>query len=137
MTKVKDIVIENFYRHMSVQSVLDMKENYGRVDVDILREMNQGACASFAIKATGRAVAIIFVFDAKEVYNIIVYTGGHFTRHRDRCGKMMQEFLEPFKTKECNAIVYRNANTLLSVFAKIGFMPAKEKGQYKILERIK
>jgi hypothetical protein len=115
-----------------------MKDNYGEVSINKLLDMNKQSTGSYAIKIDHRTMAIMFVFDAHDVYNVIIYTGSHFVRTKEECIEKIKERLDNLKgKKEINSIVYKNANQVLSIFANIGFAPRKEKDKYLILEYIK
>lgn len=138
MIKVSDEILNIFYKHLAIQSILDMKDNYGEVSISKLLDMNRQCFESYAIKVDHRTMAIMFVFDAREVYNVIIYTGSHFVRTKEECIEKIKERLDNLKgKKEINSIVYKNANQVLSIFANIGFAPRKEKDKYLILEYIK
>ena len=137
MTKVNEQILGIFYKHLSIQSILDMKDNYGEVSINKLLDMNKQSTGSYAIKIDHRTMAIMFVFDAHDVYNVIIYTGSHFARNKDECIEQIKERLTELKNKEINSIVYKNAKQVLSMFYSIGFMPRKEKDNYSILEYIK
>jgi hypothetical protein len=138
MTKVNEQILNIFYRHMSMQSILDMKDNYNEVSLSKLLDMNKQATQSYSIKIDQRTMLIMFVFDADEVYNITIFTGSLFARNKDLCVEQIKDILSELKKeKEINSIVYKNARQIISMFYSVGFMPIKEKDKYIILEYIK
>nr|DAI54724.1 MAG TPA: hypothetical protein [Caudoviricetes sp.] len=135
MTKVSDQILQILYAHLSVQSILDMKDNYNEVSIRQLNDMNKNCCASFPIKVDHRVMAIIFVFDAKEVYNIVVYTCSHFMREKENCFPQLEKIVKELaEKKEINAIVYKQARQILSSLTSVGFNVRKEKEKYIVLE---
>lgn len=135
MTKVSEQILQILFAHLSVQSILDMKDNFGVVSIGQLIDMNKQCWKSFPIKVNHKAMAVVFVFDAQEVYNVIIYTGNHFARNKAECLPQLQSVLDELATKrEINAIVYSNARQTLSMLASIGFRPRKEKDKYIVLE---
>ena len=125
------------YKHLSVQSMLDMKENFGEVSMAAMDRLNSGSISSFDVRAGDDIVCACFVYDAKDVYNLIVYTTTRFTQHKEDCRKAIQEALNPLQDKEINSIIYGGANTVLSVLYSVGFAPIKKVRSYKVLELVR
>jgi len=135
MTKVRDEELIELYMHLSVQSILDMKDNYGEVSISKLRDMNRQSFESYPIKAENKILAVMFVFDADEVYNIVVPTGAHFARNKEKCLEQIQDKLIELKLeKDIHALVYRKSQQVYSMYVNIGFVPRNEKNGYKIME---
>lgn len=135
MTKVNDDILLVLYQIMSVQTLLDMKQTFGEITMECLYNFNNSATASFEIKNDCGLLAVMFVFDAKEVYNVIIYTTNAYTKNKDDCIKLVKDNLNSLsKKKEINSIVYKHARQIKSLFASIGFMVAKEKEKHLVLE---
>lgn len=137
MTKVSIEALTDVYKHLSVQSMLDMKENFGEVSMQAMKKLNADCVTSFGVKVDNDVVCVCFVYDAKDVYNLIVYTTTHFTQHKEECRKGIQEALKPLNEKEINSIIYGGANTVLSVLYSVGFAPIKKVRSYKVLELVR
>lgn len=137
MTKASDEALRDIYKHLSVQSILDMKENFGEVSMRALAKMNNDCLMSFDVRAGDDVVCAGFVYDAQDVYNLVVYTTTRFTQHKDECREAITEALKPLKDKEINSIIYGGANTVLGVLYSVGFMPIKKVRGYKVLELVR
>lgn len=137
MTKASLESLAEVYKHLSVQSILDMKENFGEVSMGIIAKMNNDCLLSFDVRSGEDIVCAGFVYDAKDVYNLIVYTTTRFTQHKDECRDAIQRALNPLKDREINSIIYGGANTLLGVLYSVGFMPIKKVRGYKVLELVR
>lgn len=137
MTKASLESLVEVYKHLSVQSILDMKENFGEVSMAVIRKMNDDCLSSFDVHVGDDIVCAGFVYDAGEVYNLIVYTTTRFTQHKDECRDAIQEALKPLKDKEINSIIYGGANTVLGVLYSVGFAPIKKVKGYKVLELVR
>lgn len=137
MTKVSIDALTDVYKHLSVQSMLDMKENFGEVSMQAMKKLNSDCVMSFGVRVDKDVVCVCFVYDAKDVYNLIVYTTTRFTQHKEECRKGIQEALKPLNEKEINSIIYGGANTVLSVLYSVGFAPIKKVRSYKVLELVR
>lgn len=137
MTKASLDALGEVYKHLSVQSILDMKENFGEVSMAVIAKMNNDCLSSFDVRSGEDIVCAGFVYDADDVYNLIVYTTTRFTQHKDECRDAIQEALKPLKDKEINSIIYSGANTVLGVLYSVGFMPIKKVKSYKVLELVR
>ena len=137
MTKVSIEALSDIYKHLSVQSMLDMKENFGEVSMAAMKRLNDECLTSFNVRVGDDAVCACFVYDAKDVYNLIVYTTTRFSQHKEECKKAIQDALKPLNEKEINSIIYRGANTVLSVLYSVGFAPIKKVRSYKVLELVR
>lgn len=121
-------------RRMSVQSILDMKENFGEVSMAAMNKLNEECYASFAFYGVGNLCGCCFVFDAGDVYNLVTYTTTAFAKLKEEAKFDVKKQLKELQNKEINAIVYTGANQVLSLLYSVGFMPDKKvKGHYKLL----
>ena len=91
MTKASLDALGDVYKHLSVQSILDMKENFGEVSMAVIAKMNNDCLSSFDVRSGEDIVCAGFVYDADDVYNLIVYTTTRFTQHKDECRDAIQE----------------------------------------------
>lgn len=137
MTKASLDALGEVYKHLSVQSILDMKENFGEVSMAVIAKMNNDCLSSFDVRVGEDIVCAGFIYDAGDVYNLIIYTTTRFTQHKDECRDAIQEALNPLKDKEINSIIYSGANTVLGVLYSVGFMPIKKVKSYKVLELVR
>lgn len=137
MTKANIESLGEVYKHLSVQSILDMKENFGEVSMAVVAKMNNECLSSFDVRAGDDIVCAGFIYDAGDVYNLIVYTTTRFTQHKEECRDAIQNALNLLKDKEINSIIYSGANTLLGVLYSVGFMPIKKVRSYKVLELVR
>lgn len=137
MTKVSSKDLQSLYDHLSVQSILDIKDNCKEVSMRVLEKMNEGCERSFKVSVDNRVQCIGFIFDAEDTYNFILYTGSHFIKTREACSEEIRRELNGLKAKEINSIIYKNANQVLKTLYSIGFVPVKEKKGYKVLELIR
>lgn len=134
MTRVKEQELEILLKRLSVQSILDMKENFGEVSMRALNKLNEDCFTSFAFYAEDILCGGCFVFDAGDVYNLVTYTTNKFSKLKDEAKFDVKKQLKELKNKEINAIVYIGANQVLSLLYSVGFMPDKKvKGHYKLL----
>lgn len=134
MTKASNDVLDLVLKHMSVQSILDMKENFGEVSARAMQKLNEESYASFAFYGMDKLCGCCFVFDAGDVYNLVTYTTTSFSKLKDEAKFDVKKQLKELQNKEINAIVYTGANQVLSLLYSVGFMPDKKvKGHYKLL----
>lgn len=134
MTKANESELGALLKRMSVQSILDMKENFGEVSMRAIEKLNGECYASFAFYGLDVLCGCCFVFDAGEVYNLVTYTTAEFSKLKDEAKFDMKKQLKLLKEKEINAIVYIGANQVLSLLYSVGFTPDKKvKGHYKLL----
>lgn len=135
MTKAEDIEIITLLKRMSVQSILDMKENFGEVSLRALNQLKTDCSTSFAFYGLDVLCGVCFVFDAGDVYNLVTYTTNEFIKLKDEAKFDIKKQLKPLQKKEINAIVYKGANQVLSLLYSVGFVPSKKvKGRYKLLK---
>lgn len=137
MTKVSSKDLRLLYSHLSVQSILDIKDNFKEVSLSVFEELNNKCLSSFKVEVDGKIQCIGFFVDAGSVYNFLLYSGSHFIKNKDKCIEQIKEQLKLLKNKEINSIIYKNANQVLKTLYSIGFSPVKEVKGYKILELIK
>lgn len=137
MTKVSSKDLQALYDHLSVQSILDIKDNCKEVSMRVLEKMNENCERSFKVSVDSKVQCIGFIFDADDTYNFILYTGSHFIKTREACSEEIRRELNGLKAKEINSIIYKNANQALKTLYSIGFVPVKEKKGYKVLELIR
>lgn len=134
MTKASDKELENVLDRMSVQSILDMKENFKEVSYRALEKLNKDCILSFGFYGCDVLCGCCFVFDAGDVYNLVAYTTTAFVKLKDEAKFDVKNQLKQLKDKEINAIVYIGANQVLSLLYSVGFVPSKKvKGHYKLL----
>lgn len=137
MIKASDGQLALVLRYMSVQSILDMKENFGEVSMHAMEELNKKCYTSFAFMGMGNLCGCCFVFDAGDVYNLITYTTTGFVKFKDEARFDIKKQLKELQNKEINAIVYVGANQVLSLLYSVGFSPVKKvKGHYKLLSMV-
>lgn len=135
MTKVNSDEIGRIYRRLSVQSILDLKENFGCVDIETLSHMNNECTHSFLFHALDVLCGVCFVYDTGECYNLVTYTTADFAKMKYECKYEVKKELNNLKDKEINAIVYIGANQVLAMLYSLGFVPSKKvKKHYKVLE---
>ena len=134
MIKADEKELETILDRMSVQSILDMKENFKEVSYRALEKLNKECVLSFGFYGLDVLCGCCFVFDAGDVYNLVTYTTTAFVKLKDEAKFDVKEKLKQLKDKEINAIVYIGANQVLSLLYSVGFMPSKKvKGHYKLL----
>lgn len=134
MTKASDKELEAVLERMSVQSILDMKENFKEVSFRALEKLNKECVLSFGFYGLDVLCGCCFVFDAGDVYNLVTYTTTAFAKLKDEAKFDVKKQLKELKDKEINAIVYIGANQVLSLLYSVGFVPIKKvKGHYKLL----
>lgn len=134
MIKAKESELFLVLKRMSVQSILDMKENFGEVSMGAMSKLNDECCMSFGIYGLGNLCGCCFVFDAGDVYNLVTYTTTAFVKLKDEAKFDVKDKLKELQNKEINAIVYTGANQVLSLLYSVGFTPIKKvKGHYKLL----
>lgn len=137
MIKVKESELFLVLRRMSVQSILDMKENFGEVSMAAMNKLNNECYMSFAFYGVDNLCGCCFVFDAGDVYNLVTYTTTAFAKMKDEAKFDVKNKLKQLQDKEINAIVYIGANQVLSLLYSVGFMPDKKvKGHYKLLRMV-
>lgn len=134
MTKASEKELETVLARMSVQSILDMKENFKEVSYRALEKLNRECVLSFGFYGCDVLCGCCFVFDAGDVYNLVTYTTTAFAKLKEEAKFDVKKQLKELKDKEINAIVYIGANQVLSLLYSVGFMPNKKvKGHYKLL----
>lgn len=134
MTRLSEKELETVLARMSVQSILDMKENFKEVSYRALEKLNQDCILSFGFYGCDMLCGACFVFDAGDVYNLVTYTTTSFVKYKDEAKFDVKKQLKELKDKEINAIVYIGANQVLSLLYSVGFVPSKKvKGHYKLL----
>lgn len=134
MTKANDKELEALLDRMSVQSILDMKENFKEVSYRALDKLNKDCVISFGFYGLDVLCGCCFIFDAGDVYNLVTYTTTSFVKLKDEAKFDVKKQLKLLKDKEINAIVYTGANQVLSLLYSVGFVPSKKvKGHYKLL----
>ena len=134
MIKAKESELFLVLKRMSVQSILDMKENFGEVSMSAMSKLNDECCMSFGIYGLDNLCGCCFVFDAGDVYNLVTYTTTAFVKLKDEAKFDVKDKLKELQNKEINAIVYTGANQVLSLLYSVGFTPIKKvKGHYKLL----
>lgn len=133
MTKVNNKELLGLYTHLSVQSMLDIKANFGEITFGVLEKINAECDSSFSVEEKGITQCIGFIYDTGDVYNFILYTSARFMIHKDSVSKKIKERLKLLKNKEINSIIHRDSKQLLKVLASVGFEPQKEVRKYKIL----
>lgn len=134
MTKANDKELEALLDRMSVQSILDMKENFKEVSYRALDKLNKECVISFGFYGLDVLCGCCFIFDAGDVYNLVTYTTTSFVKLKDEAKFDVKKQLKLLKDKEINAIVYTGANQVLSLLYSVGFVPSKKvKGHYKLL----
>jgi hypothetical protein len=134
MTKASEKELETVLDRMSVQSILDMKENFKEVSYRALDKLNKDCVASFAFYGIDTLCGCCFIFDAGDVYNLVTYTTTAFAKMKDEAKFDVKSKLKMLQDKEINAIVYIGANQVLSLLYSVGFVPNKKvKGHYKLL----
>ena len=134
MTKASEKELETVLDRMSVQSILDMKENFKEVSYRALEKLNKDCILSFGFYGCDVLCGCCFVFDAGDVYNLVAYTTTAFVKLKDEAKFDVKNQLKQLKDKEINAIVYIGANQVLSLLYSVGFVPSKKvKGHYKLL----
>lgn len=134
MTKASEKELETVLDRMSVQSILDMKENFKEVSFRALDKLNKDCVLSFGFYGLDVLCGCCFVFDAGDVYNLVTYTTTAFVKLKDEAKFDVKNQLKQLKDKEINAIVYVGANQVLSLLYSVGFVPNKKvKGHYKLL----
>lgn len=134
MTKANEKELETVLARMSVQSILDMKENFKEVSYRALDKLNRECVLSFGFYGLDVLCGCCFVFDAGDVYNLVTYTTTAFVKLKDEAKFDVKKQLKQLKDKEINAIVYVGANQVLSLLYSVGFVPSKKvKGHYKLL----
>lgn len=137
MTKASEKELESVLDHMSVQSILDMKENFKEVSYRALEKLNKDCVLSFGFYGIDVLCGCCFIFDAGDVYNLVTYTTTAFVKLKDEAKFDVKNQLKQLKDKEINAIVYIGANQVLSLLYSVGFMPSKKvKGHYKLLRLV-
>ena len=137
MIKADEKELETILDRMSVQSILDMKENFKEVSYRALEKLNKECVLSFGFYGLDVLCGCCFVFDAGDVYNLVTYTTTAFVKLKDEAKFDVKEKLKVLKDKEINAIVYIGANQVLSLLYSVGFMPSKKvKGHYKLLRMV-
>lgn len=137
MTKVNGKELELVLDRMSVQSILDMKENFKEVSYRALEKLNSDCVASFSFYGLDTLCGCCFIFDAGDVYNLVTYTTTNFAKMKDEAKFDVKNKLKQLQDKEINAIVYIGANQVLSLLYSVGFMPDKKvKGHYKLLRMV-
>lgn len=137
MTKASVEEIKRLYDHLSVQSILDIKENFKEVSMAVMSKLNDTCMSSFCVKIEQDIACGCFVYDAGDVYNFVVYPTTRFNKHKDEVRQVIREQLNLLKTKEINSIIYNGANQVLSVMYSVGFIPTKKVRNYKVLELVK
>lgn len=137
MTRIKKTDLDQIYPHLSVQSVLDIKDNFKEVTMRVLEDLNDRCFSSFKVETDGRIQCIGFIFDAGSVFNFILYSGSHFVKNKDICADGIKAELKLLKDKEINCIISKNAKQVLQILYSIGFAPVKEVKGYKILEWVR
>lgn len=137
MTKVNEEDMKRLYAHLSVQSILDIKENFKEVSMRVMNKLNETCMSSFCVKVDTDIACCCFVFDAGDVYNFLVYPTTRFNKHKDVVRQVVKEQLNFLQEKEINSIIYSGANQVLSVMYSVGFIPTKKVRNYKVLELIK
>lgn len=133
MTKVNNKELLGLYTHLSVQSMLDIKANFGEITFGVLEKINAECDSSFSVEEKGITQCVGFIYDTGDVYNFILYTSARFMIHKDSVSKKIKERLKLLKNKEINSIIHRDSKQLLKVLASVGFEPQKEVRKYKIL----
>jgi len=133
MTKAKHESLIHLFDRLSVQSMLDMKQNYHEVSIDVLDDMNSKCYTSFEVYALDVFVGVCFVYDADDVYNLLFYTTADFAKLKDESKYDIKEHLKLLKGKDINSIIYSGANQVLGVLYSVGFLPIKKVKNYKIL----
>lgn len=137
MIKASEKELENILDHMSVQSILDMKENFKEVSYRALDQLNKDCVLSFGFYGCDILCGCCFVFDAGDVYNLVTYTTTAFVKLKEEAKFDVKKQLKQLKDKEINAIVYIGANQVLSLLYSVGFVPNKKvKGHYKLLSMV-
>lgn len=135
MIKADEKELETVLARMSVQSILDMKENFKEVSYRALEKLNKECVLSFGFYGLDVLCGCCFVFDAGDVYNLVTYTTTSFVKLKDEAKFDVKDKLKQLKDKEINAIVYIGANQVLSLLYSVGFVPSKKvKGHYKLLK---
>lgn len=135
MIKADEKELETVLTRMSVQSILDMKENFKEVSYRALEKLNKECVLSFGFYGLDVLCGCCFVFDAGDVYNLVTYTTTSFVKLKDEAKFDVKDKLKQLKDKEINAIVYIGANQVLSLLYSVGFVPSKKvKGHYKLLK---
>lgn len=135
MIKADEKELETVLARMSVQSILDMKENFKEVSYRALEKLNKECVLSFGFYGLDVLCGCCFVFDAGDVYNLVTYTTTSFVKLKDEAKFDVKDKLKQLKDKEINAIVYIGANQVLSLLYSVGFVPNKKvKGHYKLLK---
>lgn len=134
MIKASEKELETVLARMSVQSILDMKENFKEVSYRALDKLNKDCVLSFGFYGCDVLCGCCFVFDAGDVYNLVTYTTTAFAKLKEEAKFDVKKQLKQLKDKEINAIVYIGANQVLSLLYSVGFVPNKKvKGHYKLL----
>lgn len=134
MIKVSEKELETVLKRMSVQSILDMKENFNEVSYRAFEKLNNDCVMSFGFYGCDVLCGCCFIFDAGDVYNLVTYTTTSFVKLKDEAKFDVKKQLKQLQDKEINAIVYTGANQVLSLLYSVGFMPDKKvKGHYKLL----
>jgi hypothetical protein len=137
MIKAKIEDLKKLYKHLSIQSILDIKDNFNEVSFGVLEAINKDCESSYLIYNNNKVMAGIFIFNTINTYNIIIYTGSLFIKNKEVCCEKIKELLNMLKGKEINSIIYKNARQILEFMYYIGFIPKQNKNYYKILEYIK
>lgn len=133
MTKVNNKELLGLYAHLSVQSMLDIKANFGEITFGVLEKINAECSSSFSVEEKGITQCVGFIYDTGDVYNFILYTSARFMIHKESVSKKIKDRLKLLKDKEINSIIHRDSKQLLKVLASVGFEPQKEVRKYKIL----
>jgi hypothetical protein len=136
MTKVNSKELLGLYTHLSVQSMLDIKANFGEITIKVLEKLNDECNSSFSIEENGITQCIGFVYDTGDVYNFILYTSARFMVHKDSLIEKIKDKLKLLQNKEINSIIHRDSRQLLKVLSSVGFEPQKEVRKYKILRLV-
>ena len=73
MTKANDKELEALLDRMSVQSILDMKENFKEVSYRALDKLNKDCVISFGFYGLDVLCGCCFIFDAKDIALLRVF----------------------------------------------------------------
>ena len=100
MTKANDKELEALLDRMSVQSILDMKENFKEVSYRALDKLNKDCVVSFGFYGLDVLCGCCFIFDAGDVYNLVTYTTTSFVKLKDEAKFDVKKQLKLLKELE-------------------------------------
>lgn len=120
--KTADTHIETLYRHLSVQSMLDMKAVNGEVNIDILRGLYAQSHKSVTVLYGGRVAYVVFVVptDVSE-FGVYMFSTSLSTTDGAFLNKSFESVIRDLPNCKLYSIVYEGNHRYAKLLKDNGF----------------